>query len=278
MQELLPSLSDPVVQTLLPLAAAFLAALFLRILAGPRRVPLAIAVGFLVGYIAIVGLPPFPPRSAGQKIVYIAAGAALLGLVVDGLTSSPAARRIAAAVAWTAAAAWIAQVRLVAGLAPGLLLPVAVWAAGLAALWSVDRGQGAGIRAPAALLAAAIGIGGLAIVAASASVGQLGLALAAAIGGYLLWNWPVTRDGFGATGLLAGGVVALSLILQLALFTRAPWPALAVLGLCFAAAGLPAGGGSGGLRRAAGAVLHLGLALVPAFAAWGLAHLLLNSR
>ena len=50
---------------------------------GPRIAGLAVLAGFLVAYVAALGLPPPPPKSSGQKIAYIAILAVFTGLFLD---------------------------------------------------------------------------------------------------------------------------------------------------------------------------------------------------
>lgn len=91
------------------------------------------------------------------------------------------------------------------------------------------------------LLFAAIGVSIVALLGASASIAQLAGTLAAAIGGFLLWNWPWARYPLGAAGVLGGGGVLLSLVLTLGLFSEdVSRPALGLLILIFLAPPLAA--------------------------------------
>jgi hypothetical protein len=77
----------------------------------------------------------------------------------------------------------------------------------------------------------------VALIGASASIGQLALAQGAALGGFLLWNWPQARHRPGAGLLLAAAGVPLLLALVLVQFgpARTPsWCLLAALPLLWA--------------------------------------------
>jgi hypothetical protein len=61
----------------------------------------------------------------------------------------------------------------------------------------------------------------------------LALALAAATGGFLLWNWPRPRDEFALVGVLGAGGAWLMLVALTMLLTDVQPLALAALGLIF---------------------------------------------
>ena len=91
------------------------------------------------------------------------------------------------------------------------------------------------LAAPAMLIVAAVGASVIALLGRSASVAQLSGALAAAVAGYAIWNWPVPRLDLARAALLAAGAGWLGLMTQMTLFTKAePW-ALLVLLLVFVA-------------------------------------------
>ena len=71
------------------------------------------------------------------------------------------------------------------------------------------------------LLAASLGSSGIALYGTSASIAQFCGALAAALGGFLLWNWPRPRDVFGGGGVCGAGGALVFLLSVLAFYTRA---------------------------------------------------------
>ncbi|WP_315983324.1 hypothetical protein [Aliamphritea spongicola] len=71
------------------------------------------------------------------------------------------------------------------------------------------------------MLFVSIGLGAVTIIGASALIGQTAFALSAAIGGFLLLNWPKQRFTFGATAQLVIITVLTALLAQ-ALFLPRP--------------------------------------------------------
>jgi len=274
-------LSDPLVQSAgLPLGLAFVLAGLLRLVGGPGRgnrlAGVACGLGFLAAYWAIRGLPPLPPVAAAQKLFWAAALGLAAGLALDLAGSRPRPVAAAAALAAAGTAAWLGWARLqqlpADWLAALTVAAVAVFAWRVAAT-AADRGTEGGLQAGLMLLAAALGLGAIALTASSASLAQAAFALAAALGGFLLWNWPVPRFPAGAA-LLLGGLAALAgLLAQAALFTRGQ-PAVLLPLLLVAFADLPARrfAAGGGTLRIAWRGLALALfALLPAMLAAGLA-------
>lgn len=271
----MPSLADPLVQTLLPLVVAFVLAGVLRTLAGRRAAIAGAALAFLFAHVLILGLPALPPRSAVQKLAYMAAGGLLIGAVVDLLHAGRAARLVAAWAWLTVGAAWMVEARL-AGPAAGLVAPGIAWAVGLVALWRIERWSGAGIRAPVMVAAAAAGLGGVtlfAVAAPVAPIARLGFALALALAGFLAWNWPVARWPFAGIGLVGLAVAAGLIAVQLATVGSAAPAALAAVALVALSADAahrlrlgpgPLGALGHGALAALAALLAIGLAVLVA--------------
>ncbi|CAO3438499.1 hypothetical protein [Azospirillum doebereinerae] len=225
-------LNDPFVQSsLLPLILGGVAVGVLRLVGGARTgrvlAPAGIALAFLGLFILVVGLPAFPPPSSMGKLFWSAAAGLALGLAADalGLKGRPVSVAVAA---WLVLAlGWIAGPALdsLATAVPLLvLLAVGAWVAfgGSAPDGRSNGGSGtsSGPAAPAAvLLALALAVGVTALIGSSASLAQLGLALTAATGGFLLWNWPAERHVWGASGRVALGLPLL-LAAILALYTQ----------------------------------------------------------
>ncbi|MGQ9370231.1 hypothetical protein [Azospirillum sp. ST 5-10] len=212
---------DPFVQSsILPLVASLLAVGVLHALGARRGLAAAgIGLGFLAIFTLVVGVPALPPPSSMGKLFWCAAAGVALAAAVDA--AAPDGRIAPPLTAlWLAASlVWIGlpvldSAAAVATLA--VLLAVAAWVA-----FARPAGS-AGPTAPAAsLLALGLAVGGTALIGSSASVAQLGLALAAAAGGFLLWNWPVERHGWGMSGRVALGIAVL-LAGVLAFFSEAP--------------------------------------------------------
>lgn len=266
---------DPFVQSsVLPLLLSVVAVGLLRLVGGRRLAVLGIAVTFVAMFALVVGVPALPPPSSMGKLFWSAVAGLLIGGAADaaGLRGRAASALVAL---WLAASlgwiAWPALDSTAAGVTFVLLLAVGGWVA-----FGRLPNRPEGPAAPAAvLLALALAVGGTALIGSSASVAQLALGLAAATGGFLLWNWPVERHGWGVSGQAALGVVVL-LAGVLSLFTQAQ---AAVLLLALPAlladrlrAALPLP--ETGFGRAAGTAVVTVLAIVPALIAIGAAYLL----
>lgn len=295
-------LNDLVVQTaVLPLVAGLLAPGMLRLAGGatigPRWAAAGPGLAFLAIFLLIIGWPGFLPNAAIPKLGWAVALGLGIGLWLDARPRSRRLRGLAGlgglllAGGWMLwpllrAPTWDDGLRLLGVMAVVLL----VWPRLNSGLNSSLRGTLAAERdTPAAspdsetpvlpatlVLMAAIAVGGVALVGASASLAQLAFALAACTGGLLLWNWPQPRHGYGVAALWAGAGTLCLLILALIFFTQAQAVALlAAVPLFFAGhlarfCPLPANA----FGRALAPVVTGILALIPALAAIGLAFLL----
>ncbi len=270
-------LNDPFIQSsLLPLLLGGLAVGLLRLAgggwAGRRLAPGGIALAFLLLFALVVGLPAFPPPSSMGKLFWSAAAGLALGLGLDATGVTGRAVSVAVAAWLVLALGWIAGPALdslPAVVALVVLLAVGGWVAFAGS--SDDAPKPA---APAAvLLALALSIGVTALIGSSASLAQLGLALTAATGGFLLWNWPRERHVWGASGRVALGLAVL-LAAILALYTQIQAATLLLALPALAAEPLrrrlPIPDNRLGLETVAVTVLAVLPALVAIGAAWAL--------
>jgi hypothetical protein len=272
-------LGDPLVQSaLLPALATALLTGLIRLAGGRGRGPLlasaAIAAGFLLAYAAILGWPPLPPRASTQKIAYIALAGLALGAALDAAGAGRGVLGWASVALGTLlAVGWLYGRQLLAApTAEQIALAAAVALGGLFLLARLEVARDDAPSAAVMLLVAAAGAAFVAVLGRSAALGQLAGALAAATGGFLLWNWPVARYRFGAAAVLGAGGALVAILASLAFFTAASRIALALLPLVFladsAAARLPLG------KKPALRPVGLGLvALVPAALAVAAAYL-----
>ena len=79
------------------------------------------------------------------------------------------------------------------------------------------------------VLVTGIGMSVIALIGAAASLSQLAAAVAAATGGFLLWNWPKQRYPFSMVALFGAASALFSIAATIVLFTRASTLALAIL-------------------------------------------------
>lgn len=263
-----------------PFAAAALGAGILRLIGGSARGPLiaagGIGIGFMVGYVLILGVPTRWPLSSSDKLFAIAALATALGLTLDLSRDSPPVTRLFAAALPLAALAWLGWPRIVSldWIDIATLAAVAL-GGGFILTQHFEMGPKAtesGIK----LMIACIALALVSVFGASASLGQLAGALAAATAGFLVWIWPAPRFPVTASAMLGGGLIFVALTGVVAVYTDAPKPALAMLLPIFfadlALSRVPRS--QRGLNRAVRPILLAAVASIPALAAVGLASLL----
>lgn len=268
-------LHHPLVQSgAVPFLAAFVAAALMRGVFGVRLggafAGLAVVIGFLAAYGVIMGVPPALPRSANQKLPYIALASLLLGVVGEAVAPMRRLSGLMVFAAGAAAVLWLGERTLLTGISSALF-PLALAAAGGFVLWRLHRVGADNTRrmdASAVLLVTAFAAAMLGLHGASASVTQLGFALAAALGGFFLINWPTPNCDAGPALTLGAGVPLLSLVALLALFTDVHPLSLALLAVAVlageAAQRLPLPHGSFGV--ALSPLLAAAIAAVPAAA------------
>lgn len=211
-----------------PFLVALLAAGIGRSLGYFKRMwpSLAIMAGFFTAYVLGLGTPPWPPRSASQKLPYVMLFGTLLGTVAV----RPVVGRIIATVWPFLIVLWLGWRPLVAGDGSTVLLILALGAVGMiiCAPHPVERGT----RHLTMLTVAAFGLACLAVLGKSLSLGQLAVALAAALAGAGL---ATPSRAIDRKMLLGAGGTLLALAATLALFSEANRIALLLLTAVFAA-------------------------------------------
>jgi UDP-N-acetylmuramyl pentapeptide phosphotransferase/UDP-N-acetylglucosamine-1-phosphate transferase len=275
------SMDDLFLQSgVIPFATAAVGAGFLRLIGESARGPLiaagGIGMGFLAGFVLILGALERWPQSSGEKLFTIAALATALGLALDLSRVASRVTRLIAALSPVAALTWLGWPRIVG---QDWIDITALAATALGGGFVLTRLFASGQQATASnikLMIACIALALVSIFGASASLGQLAGALAAAVAGFLAWNWPVARFPTGAAAVLGGGLTFVALIGVVAVFTDAPKPALAMLLPIFfadlALSRMPRV--QGGIKQAVRPILLAAVAAIPALAAVGLASLL----
>ena len=213
---------------LLPLLTAGILTGGIGGLINARAAGSAIALAFIVAHLSILGWPLLPPGSSLQKIVYIAAIGLLLGVALDFLIDRVAIRPLA--LIWPGLiVAWLGWQRLLGFEALDLARLILVWLAGALIFDRLLALRDADIVAPTMVLVAGLGASAIAFIGAAASLSQLAAAVAAATGGFLLWNWPKRRYPFSTSALFGAASALFGVGATMVLFTRASPLALAIL-------------------------------------------------
>jgi hypothetical protein len=234
MHELLAALKEllanPVVQSsVLPLAVGLLCAALLYPL---RLEGLGAIAGFLAAVVAI-GNFAFEPLTATRKIVALGAGAAIFGALFDLAVKPTRFTAPALGAIFGAASLWV----FASVLGQKVPLEAAVFGASLVAFtaWTVMATVSLhydSARAGAAGLGLGLGAGVAAVLGASALIGQYGMALGAACGGFLLLLIALgPRVTAGTSLTLAASVLAALLSAAAVLLAQLHWASLAALAL-----------------------------------------------
>lgn len=232
-------LSHPAVQAgVAPFVAALVAALLFR----PFKLSgLAIVAGFAVAVYLIAGFE-FTPLSTIRKIFLVGLLSPIAGIAIDLLGKRARSSHWIVGVLCGALTVWVffAVLKQKEGAVPwlmggGIALFVA-WLAGSMVALKSDAP-----RSGAAALMLGLGVGICAVLGASASFGQYGIALAASSGAYLL-VLVTLRPGTagGATLALPAALIAGLLATGTLVLASLPWTALAAFALVPWFARLPA--------------------------------------
>ncbi len=207
--------------------------------------------GFLAAYVMLVGWPDAMPRTATQKLGYIALAGLFAGFLLD--LAENAVRGLRWVVLLPAASImWIAfptVMRLVSDDSRGIMewafiaVVVALALVVLVRLSGADRpGRDGRLSRSddsmrdgrlAQLVAAAFGLGGVCILGSAASLGLLAFAVGAVGAGAAIWNLGGPRARIGAGLVLGLGAVVVALAVQAVLFTTVAPVALILLSGCF---------------------------------------------
>lgn len=231
---------------------------------------LAVAAGFLVA-VYLIGNFSFATLTATRKLVIVVAVAALLlGVVVDLAFKPTRLAGVALGALIAAAGLWVFwSVLAHQPFAQGLRVGAGVVAL---VLWTVAAAmplQGDPVRAGAAGVGLGVGVGIGAVLGASALIGQYGIAVGAASGGFLLLVMMLGRRvRAGASLVLTVAAAGALLACAAVLLAQLPWTAAAALGLVPLAVRLPL---PSRMHPGIEAVIAVFYALVPAAGCWALA-------
>lgn len=231
-------LNDPMVQaSLAPFLAGFVVTLVLFKL---RLGGLAVAAGFCTTA-WLIGELHFTPLTAKRKLMLVALAAPALGLLADFAFRPGRTTAYVLGVVFGGLSVWVFSSVLVqkppvqAFIAGGGIVLFVAWTVAFTASL-----QGNSVRAGAAGLGLGLGAGFAALMAASASFAQLGMAVGAASGGFLLVQMILGRRiDAGLAFCLAAGVQAALIAAGALVLAKLGWIELAILAAVPLAARLP---------------------------------------
>lgn len=271
-------LHNPLFQSLLmPLLVAFMVTGMLRGalggVQGRRWAAAGVAVAIVGAAVWLFGWR-LPPGALTERLPWIYAAAALVGLALEALHAGRRTEWLAAGLLWALALATLA--------AKPLPLMIGLWLLGLAVIRAVLREHAARADAAAVLVIASLGLAAIAMRAGSALLFEASLALAAAVAGGALWLWPFVRMAFGASGAIVAVLAWLALMLATATLTEARALPLLLLAGAFTSGPLvrwvrrrlqrPAAPARAAARTWVEPLIVAGVALVWVAAALALAH------
>ncbi|MER9614309.1 hypothetical protein [Mesorhizobium sp. M0207] len=205
-------LGNPMVTTAaLPLALGTVMALLARVALPGSVLSLLWAALILFFYWDTLGPPVVPPVAASQKLIYLAFGGIVVGLLPERLLSAAVAGKLVAAalavallwLGWRRLAGGALDLQMVAALIAGLLAIVGA-AMLLSARSSPSSSAEAPFLVPAAMLAFCLAGAIISVLGASIVTGQLLGSLAALAGGWCLVQYITVLRGGSAVAWSKG--------------------------------------------------------------------------
>jgi hypothetical protein len=262
-------LSNPIIQSS---AAPFIVGLVLAAAFYPLKLSGLAAAGGFLGTVYLVGDFALQPLTAVRKVILLGALAPVLGVIADLAFKPTRMTGVVLGTIFGLASLWVFWTVL-AQKPPAREL---LYGGGIAAfvIWTVAFTvslENDAVRAGAASLFLGLGAGVGAVIGASASLGQYGMALGAASGAFLLLVMILgKRVEAGTTLTLSASVISALLAAGAMLLAQLPWTSVAALALVPILVRLPLGDKLPVWLQAIVASLY---ALVAAAAAWALAYL-----
>ncbi|MDA0230829.1 MAG: hypothetical protein O3B21_11665 [Proteobacteria bacterium] len=244
---------------------------------GPNVAGAAVALSVAAVYFLIIGVPPHPPMSGLDKLVYGIAGGVALGFCLDFLRFPPFIRWLLFPVGGAALLYWLELPGVETASTMALIGLGAMWLASIAALWRLEAEREAGLNPTAMLMVAALGLAAVTMLGGAIEIAHLAVALATALFGFSLWNWPTNVFPYGAALLMgAGGTLFLLAWIAALHYATVSLPALAILLLVFFAdiAARHMQLGDSRAARAATPIVLAAVCCVPALGAVALAYFL----
>lgn len=281
--------NDPVFQTIIaPFVVSLVIVAASRLFGGKRGALLAgagVVGAALIGYELFAGQPAFPPPASTQKLFYLIAFGGLVGLIVDLLDRPPMLDRLAIIAVPAVAVLWLAWRQLAAGPEfTAIATILLIWLAVVACLWRLGDAadKGGAVTGGVLVIAAAVGVAGVAFIAPSATLPLFAALLAAAVGALAFWGFGAlilgrANMGFPRAALLGIGG-GLGVIVHIMVSFTANTNILAVACVALVPFVEPLARriklGSGRLAQVTAPIVLSVVAAIPAFAAIGLAYVM----
>lgn len=233
-------LQNPAIRSgVLPFLIAAVLSVGFRPLGG-YAVGLAFVLALAVQLIMLVGINIFPPKINTHKVIVLGLAAAALGLARDILGGRAATWLAVSTVAAVSAIIWVVYpVLMRADASDRVLAFTGVVAFFIALFLSVERLRVLPILPAAMLTWLGLGVGGTALLGATALYGEVGIAVGAAAGGVALTSMFGVAPRLGATLLYPGLWFSGAVGVAAAVFSNLRWYSLAPLVLIPLIAAIP---------------------------------------
>jgi hypothetical protein len=206
---------------LIPFASTILTIALLRLFLGAWRGAVLAAVGigsgFLISYFLVRGYNLWPPFGALGILPFVAIAGILAGTFLDVHDAPPSVVNLFILALSFAIVGWVAfewNSGVISG--DGLVLYGALVFAGYWLMQRLYDNRDFGLASSIAAFSGAFGLILIADVYGTRT-GLFASGLAAAIAGYMVWNWPKYRYPWGAVGTLVAGGIFLTLASELAI-------------------------------------------------------------
>jgi len=191
-------------------------------------------LSFATVYFLIIDIPPHPPVSYLDKLVYGVASSVALGFCLDVLRLPRFIRWLLFPVGGSALLYWLELPGVETAGATAFKGLGALWLASIAALWRLEAEREAGLNPTVMLMVAALGLAAVAMLGGLTEISHLAVALATVLFGFSLWNWPINVYPYGAALLRgAGGTLFLLAWIAVLHYATISLPALVILLLVF---------------------------------------------
>lgn len=202
--------NEPVLQIYItPFLVSALSVGLLRFFLGPWRGTifgtLAIGIGFLAAFLLMNGVDLWPVTSLSGILPWVVLGGMTAGALLGELDEPEVLANVIYIALPLGVGFWVGFVEFgdTVTMAKTVVLAITI----IVGFWSMRRMRNDGDSGPASPIAAMTALVGFVIAfgGPDESLGKVSLALAMAIAGYAVWNWPKYRFPWGAAGSLSVG-------------------------------------------------------------------------
>ena len=204
--------------------------------AGTRLAGISIGVSLVVATLVILDRSLWPPRSALEKLPYVIIGGLLIGVALDMRSCGCRVSTLLAVVSLALILLWLAWPQLgnMQPLRSRVFWPMAgLQVAGIIVILRVQQMTTQNVDGTIMVGMAGIGLGGIAAVSGSLLIGELAVALASAVGGFLLVCLLASRPAPGPVVVFSAVIPLLGLTGVTMLLTEARTISIAVLIVIF---------------------------------------------